>query len=136
MQVPWALLDMEGVKIWRIATEAAVCKSGKGVSREPLSYILKQLLQVWLLLSISLVYSTALSLCQCNNDSEVSVQIPNLNFLHSSGKQCNGHLYRVEFLLHRPAVSSSISLLVCRLCSLWQGSKKYTGVQMSFPAGI
>jgi hypothetical protein len=90
LQVPCALLDMEGVKIWRIATEAAVCK---GVSREPLSYILKQLLQVWQLLSISLVYSTALSLCQCNNDSEVSVQISNLNFLHSSGKQCNGHLY-------------------------------------------
>jgi hypothetical protein len=93
MQVSWALLDMEGVKIWRIVTEAAVYKSGKGVSREPLSYILKQLLQVWLLLSISLVYSTALSPCQCNNDSEVSVQIPNVNFLHSSGKQCNGHLY-------------------------------------------
>lgn len=130
MQVPWALLDVEGVKTWRIATEAAVCKSGKGVGREPLSYILKQLLQLGLLLSISLVYSTALSLCQCNNDSEVSVQIPNLNFLHSSGKQCKGHLY------HRPAVSSSISLLVCRLCSLWQGSKKYTEVKMSFPAGI
>jgi len=92
MQVPWALLDMEGVKSWRIATEAAVCKSGKGVGREPLSYILK-LLQVWLLLSISLVYSTALSLCKCNKDSEVSVQIPNLNILHSSGKKCNGHLY-------------------------------------------
>jgi len=64
MQVPWALLDMEGVKSWRIATEAAVCKSGKGVGRQPLSYILKQLLQLWLFLSISLVYSTALSLCK------------------------------------------------------------------------